>query len=73
MADGRWFDTGLPKGFTDLTGCRLSDGKMFFIEVKNKKGRVRPAQEAFIKKMQDYGLIAGVARSVDDALKIVED
>ena len=70
--DGTWFDTGLPNGFTDLCGCRLSDGKMFFIEVKNEKGKVRPAQEVFINKMRDYGLIAGVARSSEEALRIVE-
>lgn len=68
--DGRWFDTGLPTGFTDLMGVRLSDGKAFFIEVKNEKGKVRPAQEIFIKKMRDHGLIAGVARSSEEALKI---
>lgn len=71
MKDGRWFDTGLPKGFTDLMGCRLSDGKIFFIEVKNKKGTVRDAQKIFIDRMKKYGLIAGVARSPEQALKIV--
>ena len=73
MADGRWFDTGLPKGFSDLTGARLSDGKIFFIEVKNKNGRVREDQVKFINSMKKYGLIAGVARSVEDAIKIVEE
>lgn len=71
MKDGRWFDTGLPAGFTDLMGVRLSDGKAFFIEVKNEKGKVRPAQERFIKKMMEHGLIAGVARSKEDALNII--
>lgn len=69
--NGTWFDTGLPNGFTDLCGCRLSDGKMFFIEVKNEKGKLREAQKVFINKMKSYGLIAGVARSAEDALKIV--
>lgn len=33
--DGRYFDTGVPKGFSDLFGFRKSDGKAVFIEVKN--------------------------------------
>ena len=35
MMDGRWFDTGLPKGHPDLYGFR-SDGQIFYIEVNNK-------------------------------------
>lgn len=69
--DGRHFDTGLPKGFSDLFGFRHSDGKIFFIEVKTPKGRVSEAQQNFIKQMRCHGAAAGVARSVDDALKII--
>lgn len=70
-SDGRYFDTGLPKGFSDLFGFR-SDGQVFFIEVKNKTGRVRPEQEKFIERMRSFGALAGVARSVDEALEIIE-
>lgn len=69
--DGRHFDTGLPKGFSDLFGFRLSDGKAVFIEVKNIMGRVRPEQQNFIEKMRSYGALAGIARSVDDARIII--
>ncbi len=31
-ADGRFFDTGLPKGFCDLFGFK-PNGQIFFIEV----------------------------------------
>jgi len=72
MADGRYFDTGLPKGFCDLFGFRKSDGKYFFIEVKNEKGRLRKDQEHFINVMKQYPLLIGVARSPEDALKIIE-
>lgn len=69
-ADGRWFDTGLPKGHPDLYGFR-PDGKIFYIEVKNAKGRVRPEQKQFIKTVKARGALAGIARSVEDALDIV--
>lgn len=71
--DGRHFDTGLPKGFSDLFGFRLSDGKAVFIEVKNIMGRVRPEQQNFIEKMRSYGALTGVARSVEDARRIIQE
>lgn len=70
-SDGRVFDTGLPKGFSDLFGFR-PDGRIFFIEVKNETGRVRPEQKKFMEVMASRGALVGVARSVDDALKIVD-
>ncbi|MEK4305879.1 VRR-NUC domain-containing protein [Oceanobacillus sp. FSL K6-0251] len=70
-ADGRFFDTGLPKGYSDLSGFRKSDGKMIFIEVKNEKGRLRDDQKHFINTMQQYPVICGVARSPEEAIKIV--
>lgn len=71
MADGRYFDTGLPKGYPDLCGFRKSDGKMIFLEIKNGKGKLRKEQEHFLNTMSSYPVIAGVARSVDEAIKIV--
>lgn len=71
--DGRFFDTGLPKGFSDLFGFRHSDGRIFFIEVKAPNGRVSPEQKNFIKQMRRCGAIAGVARSAEDALKIIQE
>lgn len=71
MADGRYFDTGLPRGFSDLFGFRKSDGRIFFIEVKNEKGKLRDDQQHFIKTMQKNGAIAGVARTAEEAIKIV--
>lgn len=72
MIDGRYFDTGLPKGFCDLFGFRKSDGKIFFIEVKNAKGKLRDAQKHFIKTMQENGAIAGVARSPEEAINLIK-
>lgn len=70
-ADGRFFDTGLPKGYSDLSGFRKSDGKMIFIEVKNEKGRLRDDQKHFINTMQQYPVICGVAGITRRSNKIV--
>lgn len=69
--DGRFIDTGLPKGFTDLFGFRKTDGKMFFIEIKTERGRLREQQIIFADMVQQYPILYGVARSVDDALEII--
>ena len=73
MADGRWFSTGLPDGFSDLFGFRKTDAKIFFIEVKTPTGRLRKDQERFLTAMNQRGAIVGVARSTEDALRIVGD
>lgn len=70
LADGRWFDTGVPKGFSDLFAVK--DGKIFFIEVKSETGKARPEQVNFLATMRDrYGCVTGIARSVEDAVRIV--
>lgn len=72
-ADGRWFDTGTPRGFSDLCGFRKGDARMFFVEVKNEKGRVRDDQKTFLNTVTRKGALGGVARSVEDAIAIVEE
>lgn len=70
MADGRWFDTGVPKGFSDLIA--IKDGKISFIEVKTETGRPSEEQKKFIDVMKNkYGCNAGIARSVEDAIGII--
>lgn len=69
--DGRPVSTGLPAGFSDLFGA-TREGRAFFIEVKTPTGRARPAQTAFIAAMQKRGALAGFARNVDDARKILQ-
>lgn len=44
LADGRWFDVDVPKGFSDLVAVR--DGKVFFLEVKTANGKASPEQAA---------------------------
>ncbi len=67
MADGRWFDTGLPPGFSDIAGFRAGDARAYFLEVKTPTGRASPQQLAFIAAMQARGAIAAVVRSVEEA------
>ena len=62
---------GLPKGYSDLSGVRRSDGRAVFIECKTATGRVRPEQEQFISVMRESHALAGAARSPEDALKII--
>jgi Holliday junction resolvase len=72
MPDGRWFNTGLPKGHPDLYAVK--SGKIYYIEVKTPTGKVSAEQEHFIATMRDrYGCVAGVVRSVEDAERLVSD
>lgn len=68
----RYVNTGLPRGFPDLFGIRKSDGKAFFIEVKSAVGRLSKEQKEFGKHISQYDVLYGVARSVEDALKIIQ-
>jgi len=43
------------------------------IEVKTPTGRVRPEQQAWLAVVRGAGGIAGVARSVEDALRITTE
>lgn len=70
--DGRWFTTGMPNGFPDVFGI-LPDGRMYTIEVKTQTGRLRDDQLAFYKTvLKQHNIVCGVARSVEDALHVVE-
>lgn len=61
----------LIKGWPDLTGFRRSDGRAVFIEVKTKTGRPSAEQLRFIELAKKSGCLAGIARSVEDALEII--
>lgn len=58
------------KGHSDVYGVR-QDGKAFFVEVKTPIGKASPEQLKFIEAMKKSNALAGFARSIDDALKIV--
>ena len=69
--DGRPIKTGLPKGFSDLFGHRLSDCRAFYLEVKTATGRPTKEQLAFIAAMKKRGALAGIVRSVEDARRVL--
>lgn len=70
MHDGRYFDTGLPKGFSDL--IVLKDGKTYFIELKVGKNKPSAEQLNFIEQMKKNGFNAGVAWNMEDILNILK-
>ena len=77
---GRPVSFGLCKGSADLIGWRTvtitpemvgTQVAVFTsIEVKTPTGRVKPEQQQWLDVVQAAGGIAGVARSVEDALRI---
>lgn len=69
-ADGRFFDTGLPKGHADLYGVR-SDGRVFYIETKIKPRKPTHDQCRFLHRMLKQGACAGIAYSIEEAIQIM--
>ncbi len=71
LPDGRVFQTGLPKGHSDLVAYK--NGRAYFIEVKVKPNRPTPEQLRFLETMRiRYGCAGGVAYSAEDAVRICE-
>lgn len=58
------------KGLSDLVGYN-QDGQFFALEIKTPAGKASKEQFAFIEKCYRDGAIAGFARSVEDAVRIV--
>ena len=72
MSDGRWFDTGVPKGFSDLIAVK--EGRIYFLEVKTPTGKASKEQLNFLAVMRDrYGCVTAIVRSVDDAVRTVTE
>jgi hypothetical protein len=77
---GRLVTFGLARGSADLIGWRTviitqamvgSRIAVFTsIEVKTPTGRIRPEQQAWFETVTQAGGLAGIARSVDDALQM---
>ena len=74
MKDGFFVRYGVASpGGSDLIGFTPRNGIAVFttIEVKTKTGRISPEQQNFIDVIRRAGGIAGVARSPEEARKII--
>ena len=71
-ARGQWVAFGVGgTGGSDLIGW-TKHGVFAAVEVKVPGGRVRPEQEAFIAAVRASGGKAGIARSVEDMIAVLE-
>lgn len=57
-------------GHSDLYGHR-PDGRAFYLEIKTPVGRASKEQKRFVRAMNASGAVAGFARSIEDAVKVV--
>jgi hypothetical protein len=68
----RYIRANTQRGMSDIMGT-LKDGRTLAIEVKSRTGRMRPGQEEFLQTIRSAGGVAGVCRSVDDAVRLLGD
>ena len=66
----RYVRANTAKGMSDILGV-LRDGRTLAIEVKSRTGRMRPGQEEFLQTIRQAGGVAGVCRSVEDAVALL--
>lgn len=66
----RYVRANTAKGMSDIMGV-LRDGRALAIEVKSRTGRMRPGQEEFLASIRAAGGVAGVCRSVEDAVSLL--
>lgn len=69
--NGRLVRYGLVNGSSDIIGI-MPGGVFLAIEVKYGRDTVKENQLSFIDAVKKQGGIAGIARSVEDAIKIIE-
>jgi hypothetical protein len=66
----RYVRANTQRGMSDIMGV-LRDGRTLAIEVKSRTGRMRPGQEEFLQTIRQAGGVAGVCRSVEDAVALL--
>ena len=66
----RYIRANTQRGMSDIMGA-LMDGRTLAIEVKSRTGRMRPGQEEFLATIRQAGGVAGVCRSVEDAIALL--
>lgn len=75
IRNARPLHAGLCTGSSDLIGYTVRNGVAVFtaVEVKTATGRATPEQRQFLDVVGGAGGIAGVARSVDEAVRLLAD
>lgn len=77
IQDARVFHAGLIKGSSDCIGwttMEIGGNKIAVftaVEIKNETGTLSPEQSVFIQNLRNAGGIAGVARTPDDAERLI--
>jgi hypothetical protein len=66
----RYIRANTQRGMSDIMGV-MKDGRTLAIEVKSATGRMRPGQEEFLATIRQAGGVAGVCRSVEDAVTLL--
>ena len=73
LANAMMIPVGLCVGSSDIVGIQKGTGRFFAIEVKTKKGRASKEQLNYIDHVQKMGGLAGIARSPQEALDILNN
>lgn len=68
---GRYIKYGLAVGSSDIVGI-CPDGISLFVEVKTPTGRASKEQRDFIAACRRNGARAGIARSIEDSIRIMQ-
>lgn len=71
LTNAMMIPVGLAVGSCDIVGLQRDTGRFFGVEVKTKTGRVSAEQSKFIDTINQRGGVAGVARSIEDALELL--
>lgn len=70
LKNAKMIPVGLCVGSSDIIGL-TKEGRFFALEVKTLTGKASDEQIKFINHVKKQNGIAGIVRSVDDALKLL--
>jgi len=71
-SQNKWFDTGLPSGFSDLL-ILGTHGDIYFCEVKSAIGKQKPDQKLFQQSVESRGFKYILAHSLKEFISFIEN
>lgn len=71
LANAQLMTFGLCVGSSDIVGIHKPTGRFLAVEVKTEKGKPTKEQINFIEQVRAANGIAGIARSVKEALELL--